>query len=79
MVMKKGKQFYKVILDGERVSAIDQDNSEIKLTRSQRMILGKYKDPNYILNIKKEWHNDHAIHSEFTVEKNGKLVYTYTK
>ena len=77
--MKKGKQFYKVILDGEHISAIDQDSIDIKLTRSQRVLLGKYKDPNYILNIKKEWHNDHAIHPDFTVVKNGEVVYTYTK
>ena len=77
--MKKGKQFYKVILDVEHISAIDQDSIDIKLTRSQRVLLGKYKDPNYILNIKKEWHNDHAIHPDFTVVKNGEVVYTYTK
>ena len=77
--MKKGKQFMNVTIDGDIVIAKDQDNNEIKLTRSQRMILKGYKDPGYILNIKKEWHNDHAIHPDFTVVKNGEVVYTYTK
>lgn len=77
--MKKGIQIKRVIVDGDRVKAYDQSDTEIKLTRSQRSVLSSYKREDYIELITKEWHNDHAIHSEFTVEKNGKLVYTYTK
>lgn len=77
--MKKGQQIKKVIVDGQLITAIDQDGKEIKLTRSQRDILSRYKSEEYISNIKREWHNDHVIHPEFIVEKNGKIVYTYTK
>lgn len=77
--MKKRTQIYIVNIDGQNVSAMDQNCDTIKLTRSQRSILSNYKNSDYIENIKKEWHNDHVIHPDFTVTKNGKIVYTYTK
>ena len=77
--MKKNQQLKTIIIDGQMVTALDQNGDTIKLTRSQRNTLSSFKDSDYIENIKKEWHNDHVIHPDFTVTKNGKIVYTYTK
>ena len=51
--MKKRTQIYIVNIDGQNVSAMDQNCDTIKLTRSQRSILSNYKNSNYIENIKK--------------------------
>jgi hypothetical protein len=79
MKIKKGKQIKKVIINKDIVTALDSDNNEIGLTRSQRKTLIRYKQKEYIQDIQKEWQNSHVIHTDFTVIKNGEVVYTYTK
>lgn len=77
--MKKGIQILKVTITDNLIKAFDDKMRPIPLTRSQRLILTQYKDKGYIESISKEWHNNHVVHDNFTVEKNGKVVYTYTK
>lgn len=79
MKIKKGKQLKKVIINKGIVTALDSDNNEIGLTRSQRQKLTHYKQPTYIQDIEREWQNSHVIHNDFTVIKDGEVVYTYTK
>ena len=79
MKIKKGKQLKKVIINKGIVTALDSDNNEIGLTRSQRQKLTHYKQPTYIQDIEREWQNSHVIHNDFTVIKDGDVVYTYTK
>lgn len=77
--MRKGTQILRVEINDGIVVAYDETESTIKLTRSQRQTLTNYKDQNYISNIQKEWHNKNVVHPDFSVIKNGKVVYTYTK
>ena len=77
--MKKGKQIMKVTIDNNLIKAFDNEMRPISLTRSQRNLLTQFKSSRYIDDISKEWHNDHVIHNDFTVVKDGKVVYTYTK
>jgi hypothetical protein len=77
--MKKGKQIMKVTIDNNLVKAFDNEMHPISLTRSQRTLLTHYKSQGYIEDISKEWHNNHVIHANFTVVKDGAVVYTYTK
>lgn len=77
--MKKGKQIMKVTIDNNLVKAFDNEMHPISLTRSQRTLLTHYKSSRYIEDISKEWHNNHVIHANFTVVKDGVVVYTYTK
>lgn len=79
MKIKKGKQLKKVIINKDIVTALDSDGNEIGLTRSQRKKLIRYKQKTYIQDIKNEWQNSHVIHNDFTVVKDGEVVYTYTK
>ena len=79
MKIKKGKQLKKVIINKDIVTALDSDDNEIGLTRSQRRKLIRYKQKTYIQDIKNEWQNSHVIHNDFAVVKDGEVVYTYTK
>ena len=79
MKIKKGKQLKKVIINNGIVTALDSDNNEIGLTRSQRQILTNHKSKTYKQDIEREWQNSHVIHTDFTVIKDGEVVYTYTK
>lgn len=79
MKIKKGKQLKQVIITNGIVTALDSDGNEIGLTRSQRQKLIRYKQEKYIQDIQKEWQNSHVIHNDFTVVKDGEVVYTYTK
>jgi hypothetical protein len=77
--MKKGVKIYAVHIEDGKVTAMDADCNSIKLTRTQRNILQAYKKPGYIENIIKEFNNPGIIHNDFTVVKQGKIVYTYTR
>ena len=69
----------KVTINNDLVKAFDNKMRPISLTRTQRTLLTQFKQPGYIENISKEWHNNNVIHDNFTVEKDGVVVYTYTK
>ena len=77
--MKKGIQIMKVTIKNDLIKAFDDKMRPISLTRNQRQILAQYKKNGYIESISKEWHNNNVIHDNFTVEKDGVVVYTYTK
>ena len=78
MKIKKGKQLKQVIITKGIVTALDSDGDEIGLTRSQRKTLTRYKQETYTQDITREWHAN-VIHNDFTVVKDGEVVYTYTK
>lgn len=78
MKIKKGKQLKQVIITNGIVTALDSDGNEIGLTRSQRQTLTRYKQETYTQDIIREWHAN-VIHNDFTVVKDGEVVYTYTK
>ena len=75
--MKKGIQIMKVIIDNNLIKAFDDKMRPIPLTRTQRQLLTQYRQSGYIESISKEWHNNNVIHDDFTVEKDGVVVYTY--
>ena len=77
--MKKGIQIMKVTINNDLIKAFDDKMRPISLTRNQRQILAHYKQTGYAESISKEWHNNNVIHDNFTVEKDGVVVYTYTK
>ena len=77
--MKKGIQIMKVTINNDLIKAFDDKMRPISLTRNQRQILAQYKKNGYIESISKEWHNNNVIHGNFTVVKDGVVVYTYTK
>lgn len=79
MRARKGKKIYKVdIASDGTIIATDIRGDKITLTRSQRITLSKYRDVNYIENIKKEFSNSDIVHPEFTVIHKGVTVFTYT-
>lgn len=78
MKIKKGKQLKQVIITNGIVTALDSDGNEIGLTRSQRQIFINHKPKTYKQDIEREWHAN-VIHNDFTVVKDGEVVYTYTK
>lgn len=77
--MKKGIQIMKVTIDNDLIKAFDNKMRPISLTRTQRQLLTQYRQSGYTESISREWHNNNVIHDNFTVEKNGEVVYTYTK
>lgn len=79
--MKKGVKIYNVnIAEDGKITAMDSSCDTIALTRTQRKILSNYKNPNYIDSIKKEFNNPNVLHDDFSVMKNGKIVFpSYTK
>lgn len=78
--MKKGVQIYNVdIADRGTVTAMDVSCNTIALTRTQRNVLSNYKNTDYVTTVQKTFNNKNIFHKDFTVTKNGKIVYTYTK
>ena len=60
MKIKKGKQLKKVIINKDIVTALDSDDNEIGLTRSQRRKLIRYKQKTYIhATYKSKQHQSH--------------------
>ena len=72
---KKGVQIGCVRIEGKLVEVIDTNGSLVKVTRTQRELLGKYKNPEYIQEIKKAFSNDHIVANDFVVIKNGETVF----
>ena len=78
--VKKGVKIQTVnIAEDGTITAMDEMRNPIALTRNRRNVLGKYKNPEYVDMIKKEFQNPGILSDDFTVIKNGKTVYhTYT-
>lgn len=79
MALKKGKKIWSVLIENGIVKAYTKDSVSIPLTRSQRNALSDYKNPDYIKNICKEFQHNEPLHREFSVMKDGVLVYTLDK
>lgn len=87
--MKKGKQLKKVIINNGFCQAYDNEDSEIKLSRSERNSLTRLPQKGrgytnrineYVDNIIKTFGgNPEVLSSEFTVVKDGDIKFTYTK
>lgn len=76
MPLKKGQKICFVYIDRGRVTAFTKDMESINLTRTQRNVLENYRDKNYIENIIKVFSNQESLHEEFSVTKNGSLVFS---
>lgn len=76
MALKKGKKIWSVHIDHGMVKAFTKDMTPIPITRSQRNALSDYKNNHYIENICKEFCHKEPLHAEFSVMKDGVLVYT---
>jgi hypothetical protein len=79
--MKKGSKIKTVeISNNGYLSAKDESDSEIKLSRSERNALSDYKNrKHYVENIIKAFGgNQDVLSSEFTVYKDGVIKFTYT-
>lgn len=74
--MIKGTIIKKVIIDKEIITAYDEKDNIIKLTRTQRNLLSQYKNPDYIKNIIKEFSNPNILSKEYIVIKNNNIVYS---
>lgn len=79
MALKKGQKIWVVYIDRGIVSAFTEDNKTISLTRSQRNALTDYKKSDYIERICKEFCHKEPLHREFSVMKDGILVYSLDK
>lgn len=78
--MKKGTKIKTVEISKGYVSAKDESDSVIKLSRSERNALSDYKNrSHYVENIIKIFGNKNILSSEFTVYKDGVIKFTYTK
>jgi hypothetical protein len=76
MALKKGKKIWAVYIDKSIVTAFTKDMTPIPLTRSQRNALTGYNKSNYIETICKEFSHKEPLHREFSIMKDGVLVYT---
>lgn len=79
MALKKGQKIWAVYIDRGIVSAFTEDNKSIPLSRGQRNALTDYKKSNYIERICKEFCHKEPLHREFSVMKDGILVYSLDK
>lgn len=77
--MKKGKQIAVVEISDGMVTAKTTDGSIVKLSRNERNVLSRYKEPNYVEIIKKTFGNPNILSDDFTVIKNGEVKFTWTK
>lgn len=65
--MKKGRKIGSVSINCGRVTAYDDHNEPIPLTRSQRNTLADYESPDYIENIRKEFSHKEPLSKYFYV------------
>ncbi|MBR5296332.1 MAG: hypothetical protein IKU29_00475 [Parabacteroides sp.] len=79
MALKKGQKIWAVYIDRGIVTAYTKDMTQIPLTRSERKVLSSYKNENYIENICKEFCHKEPLHEEFSIMKDGTLVFTLDK
>jgi hypothetical protein len=70
-------QLKRITIDNGIINAYDQNGNRIKLSRSQRNAVTKYNVPNFEELVQKEWQNKNVIHDEFTITKDGELVYIH--
>lgn len=79
MALKKGQKIWAVYIDRGIVTAYTKDMTQIPLTRSERKVLSNYKNEKYIENICKEFCHKEPLHEEFSIMKDGTLVFTLDK
>lgn len=72
---KKGQKIWSLYIDRGIVNAFTKDNKSVSLTRSQRQVLSNYTNKNYIENVCKAFSNKECLHEEFSIMKDGVLVY----
>ncbi|MBR1988452.1 MAG: hypothetical protein IKA36_05385 [Clostridia bacterium] len=77
--MKKGKQLAVVEISKCVVTAKTTDGSNVKLSRNERNVLSRYREPDYVEIIKKTFGNPNVLSDDFTVIKNGEVKFTCTK
>lgn len=73
--MRKGVQIAWIRLDGKHVDVMARDGSLIKVTRAQRELLRKYKNPTYLEDIRKAFSNDDIVAKDYIVLKEGEQVF----
>lgn len=73
--MRKGTQIAWIRIEGQHVDVIARDGSLIKVTRAQRELLRKYKNPTYLEDIKKAFSNDDIVAKDYIVLKEGEQVF----
>lgn len=73
--MGKVVKIFLVRISKGYTAALDKNLNEIKITRTQRNILCKWKDPNYEQNIEKAFQTPNILAPGFSVEHNGMIVY----
>lgn len=76
MALKKGKKIWAVYIDRGIVTAFTKDMEPIQLNRSERNALSNYKNKDYIENVCKVFCHKEPFHAEFSVMKDGTLVYS---
>lgn len=74
--MKKGKKIKTVYVDRGIIKAYTSDMTEIPINRSQRKALSDYTNPRYIENLCKEFSRKELLDEDFSIIKDGVLVYT---
>jgi hypothetical protein len=75
MDVKKGLKIHHVIINAGLICAYDQYDKIIPTTRSQRNILGNYKDKNYRQNVAKAFGHPDPFADDFVLFK-GSLKIT---
>lgn len=76
MKLKKGMKISKLDIVKGIVTATTKDGIEITLTSSDRRVLTSYKNnTQYVENIQKHFGNKEILENEFSVYKDGKLVF----
>ena len=76
MALKKGKKIWVVYIEKGIVTAFTKDMEPITINRSQRNALADYKNKDYIENVCRMLSHKDPFHVEFSVMKDGDLVYT---
>lgn len=74
--MKKGTKIKTVYVDRGIIKAYTSDMTEIPINRSQRKALSDYNNPRYIENLSKEFSRKELLDEDFSIIKDGVLVYT---
>ena len=75
-MLRKGVSIELVCIDKDNVIAIDTNNESVKLTRNQRKLFTMYNNPEFLDMIYKEFSRPTILDDNFTITKNGKIVYT---
>lgn len=79
--MKKGLQLYRIEIDSSgRIACYCKSKKSdneimIPLTRSQRQLFKNYTSSSFIDDVIEEFGNPDVFHPNFTIVKNGNIVY----